>query len=98
MAIESPAIRNLWLQWDQLVLGVKGSCTESGTAQEDTTTSLVNCAWVTSRYCVKVDALWSDCRLLGVKKTISKVKKGFYWYRMKESTRKMFLLTKTKQP
>ena len=85
MASESPAIRNLWLQWDQLVLskGVlyrkwhspKKKIAPSlqlmvpGSLQ-DTVLKSMHCGVTASH--------------LGVKKTISKVKKGFYWYRMKE--------------
>ena len=88
VASESPAIRNLLLQWDQLVLS-KGVLYRKwhspkkkipprlqlivpGSLQ-DTVLKSMHCGVTAGHF--------------GVKKTISKVKKGFYWYRMKESIR-----------
>ena len=88
VASESSAVRNLWLQWDQLVLSKGVLCRKWHSPKKKIPPHL---QLVVPRS-LKDTVLESlHCGLtaghLGVKKTISKVKKSFYWYRMKESIR-----------
>ena len=86
MAVESPTVRNLWLQWDQLVLdngvlyrkwhNVKTPpCLQlvMPKSLQDTVLKSLHCNLIAGH--------------LGVKKTTNKIKQKFYWYRVKDSVK-----------
>ena len=88
VVVESPSVRNLWLQWDQLTIrkGVLYRHWYSTKKKmpphlqlvvpksfQDTVLKSMHCGLIAGH--------------LGVKKTNSKVKNRFYWYRLKESIR-----------
>ena len=86
VAVESPTVRNLWLQWDQLVLdngvlyrkwhNVKTPpCLQLMVPKslQDTVLKSLHCNLIAGH--------------LGVKKTTNKIKQKFYWYRLKDSVK-----------
>ena len=89
VASESPAVRNLWLQWDQMVLSKKGVLYRKWHSPKKKIPPRLQLVVPRSLQDTVLESL--HCGLtaghLGIKKTISKVKKSFYWYRMKESIR-----------
>ena len=87
VARHSPATRNLWLLWQQLVLqnGVLYKRWETS----DRTKSYLQLVVPQQLQSTVLQACHNSITSahLGVKKTIKKTKRQFYWYRLKESVR-----------
>ena len=82
---ESPAVRNLWLQWEQLEVHDK-ILYKRWKSPDDAETSLKLIVPETLRETVLKsvhDDIYSAH--LGVNKTYSKLHRKFFWYQMKES-------------
>ncbi len=87
VAAESPAVRNLWLSWDQLVLhgGILYKKWESVDKAQSALKLVV--PKVLQKTVLKMSHDTALGGHLGVRKTYSKLQKKFHWYRMKESVR-----------
>jgi hypothetical protein len=86
VAAESPAARQLWLMWDQLKL-VAGVLFRTFECVDGVTYDQLVVPWSLQKKILQSvhDSVVSGH--LGVKKTISKVKKCFYWHEMRSSIR-----------
>ena len=88
MAVKSSTVRNLWLQWDQLVL-------DNGVLYRqwhDVKKKTLPCLQLVVPKSLQVTVRNSlHCNLiaghLGVKKTTNKIKQKFYWYRLKDDVK-----------
>ena len=87
IARESPATRNMWLLWQQLVLrdGVLFKRWVTPDKTQSHLQLLVPRELKTAVLRASHDAVTSAH--LGVKKTTQKIKRQFYWYRLKETVR-----------
>ncbi|MCG8112852.1 MAG: RNase H-like domain-containing protein [Candidatus Thiodiazotropha taylori] len=87
VAAESPAIRNLWLQWQQLF--VQNGLLFRKWVSADSTSSYYQFVLPSILRREVLKSLHNDITSahLGVHKTVSKVKQNFYWYKMNESVR-----------
>ena len=88
VAVESPTVRNLWLQWDQLVLD-NGVLYRKWHSVKKKTPPCLQLVVPKSLQDAVLKSL--NCNLiaghLGVKKTTNKIKQKFYWYRLKDSVK-----------
>ena len=86
VAAESPSVRNLWLQWEQLTL-VNGVLYRKWHSLKKKIPPCLQLIVPKSLQNTILKAMYCDHTgaHLGVKKTASKVKQKFYWYRLKES-------------
>ena len=88
VAVKSPTVRNLWLQWDQLVLD-NGVLYRKWHKVKKKTPPCLQLVVPKSLQDTLLNSL--HCNLiaghLGVKKTINKIKQKFYWYRLEDSVK-----------
>ena len=87
IAAESPATRNLWLQWSQLV--VEDSVLFRKWISVDGLKSYKQLILPTvlRNEIIGLSHNTITCAHLGVKKTVQKLKLNFYWYKMEDSVR-----------
>ena len=88
VAAESPSVRNLWLQWEQLTL-VNGVLYRKWHSLKKKIPPCLQLVVPKSLQDTILKSMHCDHTgaHLGVKKTASKIKQKFYWYRLKESVR-----------
>ena len=84
---KSPAVRNLWLSWKQLTM-IDGVVYKRYMINHSLTSSLQLVVPAKLRtFVMKTSHASIMSGHLGFKKTLSKLKRSFYWHRMKETVR-----------
>ena len=84
---KSPAVRNLWLLWKQLQI-IDGVLYKRNYTNNRLTTSLQLVVPATLRnQVVKANHSSKMAGHLGIKKTLSRTSRSFYWFNMKQSVR-----------